>query len=212
MRERYRVGKINPIPVPLSHTGLENIFYYPQQVEMVQSARKAVTGDGICIGLTFKANSFIHPKTARSRDLIEAIVGEVRSHRELKNIAFTPIQINRNTISASHTDNNLIGTPSVAVGLGEYVGGRHRLEGAKHPLHIRDHAVVFDGRKPHSSGLFNGDRWSLVLFVHASWEHTSPAMRRQLIGLGLPCPPSGSTQIAVPAVDEAPSAKAWGPR
>ena len=67
---------------------------------MVPSARKAVTGDGIYIGLTFKTSSFIHPKTDRNRDLIEAIVAEVRSHDELKNIAFTSIQINHNTISA----------------------------------------------------------------------------------------------------------------
>ena len=104
------VGKINPIPVPLSYSGIEDIFYYLMEVEMVQSARKAVTGDGICIGLTFKSNSFIHPKTSRSRGLIEAVVSEVRSHEELRNIAFTSIQINHNTISASHTDNNLIGT------------------------------------------------------------------------------------------------------
>ena len=67
---------------------------------MVPSARKAVAGDGICIGLTFKTSPFIHPKTDRNRDLIEAIVAEVRSHDELKSIAFTSIQIIHNTISA----------------------------------------------------------------------------------------------------------------
>ena len=85
---------------------------------MVPSARKAVTGDGICIGLTYKTCPFIHPKTTRNRDLIEAIVAEVRSHEELKNIAFTSIQINHNTISASHTDNNLTNTPPIAIGFG----------------------------------------------------------------------------------------------
>ena len=89
------------------------------------------------------------------------------------------------------------------MGLGEYVGGRLRLDGAKQPLHIRDHAVVFDGRKLHSSGLFNGDRWSLVLLVHSPWEHVTPAMRKQLTGLGLPCPPQGATLVAVPAVEDA---------
>ena len=116
---------------------------------MVPSARKAVTGDGVCIGLTFKTSPFLHPKTQRNRELIEAIVEEVRSHKELRDVCFTSIQINHNTISAPHTDNNLIGTPSIAMGLGSYVGGRLRLEGAKQPLHIRDHAVVFNGRNIH---------------------------------------------------------------
>ena len=106
-----------------------------------------MTGDGICIGLAFKSSPFVHPKTARNRDLIEAIVAEVRSHPELKSIAFTSIQLNRNTISAPHTDNNLIGTPSIAIGLGDYSGGRLRLRGAQQPLDINDRAVVFDGRK-----------------------------------------------------------------
>ena len=85
------------------------------------------------------------------------------------------------------------------MGLGDYVGGRLRLDGAKQPLNIRDHAVLFDGRKFHSSGIFNGDRWSMVLFVHSSWVDVTPAMRAQLIGLGFPCPPIGPTAVAVPA-------------
>ena len=150
------VGKINPQPIKLSPKGIKDIFYYLSQVEMVPSARKAVTGDGICIGLTFKSSPFVHPKTARSRDLIEAIVAEVRSHTELKNIAFTSIQINHNTISAPHTDNNLVGTPSIAIGLGDYSGGRLRLEGAQQPLSINDRAVVFDGRKSTPLGCLTG--------------------------------------------------------
>ncbi len=183
------VGKLNPQPIRLGSKGIDNIFYYLSQVEMAPSARKAVTGDGICIGLTFKTSPFVHPKTDRNRDLIEAIVAEVRSHTELRNIAFTSIQINHSTRSAPHTDNNLIGTPSIAIGLGDYSGGRLRLEGAIQPLNISDRAVVFDGRKFHSSGLVNGDRWSLVLFVHSSWATTSPDMRSKLISLGMPCPP-----------------------
>jgi hypothetical protein len=131
--------------------------------------------------------------------LIEAVVEEVRSHRELRDVCFTSIQINHNTISAPHTDNNLIGTPSIAMGLGNYVGGRVRLEGAKQPLHIRDHAVIFNGRNIHSSGTFNGDRWSMVLFVHSSWVDTSPEMQAQLRGMGFPLPPCGPTAVAVSA-------------
>ena len=135
--------------------------------------------------------------------MIKQIVDEVHSHEELRNLPFTSIQIIHNTVSASHTDNKLIGTPSITIGLGDYVGGRLRIDGGKQPLHIHNHAVVYDGRKPHTSGLFNGDRWSLVLFVHSSWEHVSDAIAKQLIESGLPCPPRGPTQAAVPATEKA---------
>ena len=104
-----------------------------------------------------------------------------------------------------------MGTPSIAIGLGEYSGGRLRLEGVPQPLNINDRAVVFDGRKIHSSGLFNGDRWSLVLFVHSSWATTSPSMRSKLISLGLPCSPRPSSGVAFPAIGGAPTAEAGVP-
>ena len=112
------VGKINPKPVKLTQTGIHDIFYHLRNVHMVPSARKAVAGDGVCIGLTFKSSPFVHPKTKRNRELVAAVVAEVRSHKELRNVCFTSIHINHNTISAPHTDSNLIGTPSIAMRLG----------------------------------------------------------------------------------------------
>jgi hypothetical protein len=189
----------------LNQSGVSDILRRLLDVEMAKSARQAVTGDGICIGLNYKTNAFVHPKTIRDKELTKLIVDEVRSHEELQNISFTSIQINHNTVSAPHTDNNLKGFPSIAIGLGDYVGGRLRIVGAKQPLHIRDHAVVFDGLETHSSGKFNGDRWSLVLFVHASWETVSDDMAKQLIELGLPCPPSAPTPKPTQAAAPAPS-------
>jgi hypothetical protein len=51
-----------------------------------------------------------------------------------------------------------------------------------------DHAVVFNGFQTHISGQFNGDRWSQVLFVHASWGKASKEAASELRKLGLPCP------------------------
>ncbi len=110
------VGKINPKPLKLSHKGIHDIFYHLLNVNMVPSARKAVTGDGVCIGLTYKTNPFVHPKTQRNRELIGAAVAENRSHKAFDKIYFTSIQINHNTISAPHTDNNLVGTPPLPWG------------------------------------------------------------------------------------------------
>ena len=110
----------------------------------------------------------------------------MHSHSEPCALPFTSVKISHNVISALHTDNNLPGTMSIALGLGEYVGGRLRVDGSKQPLHIRDHALVYDGSKPHSSGSLNGDLWSLVLFTHSAWGQTPHALREQLIELGFP--------------------------
>jgi hypothetical protein len=79
------VGKFNPKPIRLSQSGLNDILRRLLDVEMVKSARRAVAGDGICIGLNYKTNAFVHPKTVRDKELIKLIVDEVRSHEELQN-------------------------------------------------------------------------------------------------------------------------------
>ena len=58
------VKKISPKPIKLTPRGIHGVFYYLLEVAMAPSARKAVTGDGICIGLTFKSS--IHSKTSRA--------------------------------------------------------------------------------------------------------------------------------------------------
>ena len=96
-----------------------------------------------------------------------------------------------------HTDNNLEGCPiDCNRGLGDYAGGRLRSTGTKRPLHIRDHAVVFSGLQTHSAGKLNGDRWSLVLFAHASWATVSDEAAHELRLLGLPCPPKTTVGTA----------------
>ena len=94
------VGKLSPTPIQLKSGGADSISRHLLDVKMTTYARKAVTGEGVCTDLNYKTQAFIHPKTARSQELIKQIVDEVRSHRELQSISFTSIQVNRNTISA----------------------------------------------------------------------------------------------------------------
>ena len=61
------------------------------------------------------------------------------------------------------------------------------------------------------SGVFNGDRWSMVLLVHSSWATTTPDMRSKLISLGMPCPPSGPSCSAAPAIGGSLAAEAGLP-
>ena len=67
---------------------------------MVKSARRAVAGDGVCIGLTYKDKAFVHPRTTRCKNLIKEIVAEAKPHKDLKHICLASIQINHDTISA----------------------------------------------------------------------------------------------------------------
>ncbi len=107
---------------------------------------RAITGDGVCIRLIYRENAFVHPQTKHCRELAREIVSELQSHDELRGIELTSIQISHNTISAPRTDSNRVGFPSVAIGLGDYEGGKLRVEGSA-PIGLRNHAVVFDGLK-----------------------------------------------------------------
>ncbi len=128
---------------------------------------------------------------------MKGTVAETRSHEVLWATAFTSIQISHNTISAPHVDNNLAGFPSFAAGLGDYEGGRLRVDGVRSPIYIRNHAVISDGLKTLSSGKLNGDRWSLVPCVHASWQKAPTTLASDLRQLGFPCPLT--TSNALPA-------------
>ena len=82
-----------------------------------------------------------------------------------------------------------MGFPSIAVGLSDYESGELRVDGST-PTDLRSHAIVFDGLRTDSSSKFNGDRWSLVLVVHASWDKVPAATASELRQKGVPCPPT----------------------
>ena len=62
---RTAVGTSKPARVPLRPQGCENIPELLWRVEMVKSARRAVTGAGVCIGLTYRDQAFTHPKAKK---------------------------------------------------------------------------------------------------------------------------------------------------
>ena len=71
---------------------------------MAKSARRAVALFLLCIGLAYKDQPFIHPKTKSCRSLAEALVEEIGKHPTLSRVKFSSIKINHNTISALPTD------------------------------------------------------------------------------------------------------------
>ncbi len=73
------VWKTKPTRAALSSSGADKIFRRLLDVVMAKSARRAITGDGVCIGLTYNGNAFVHRKASRNKDLTREIVAEVKS-------------------------------------------------------------------------------------------------------------------------------------
>ena len=112
-------------------------------------------------GRTLHRRPYINVLTSPNAALIGYIREEIESHPELRDTPWTTVQVLHDTIEAPHVDASLPGYNSIAFGLGAYVGGRLRIHGVKQPLQLHERAVVYDGTQIHSSGVFNGDRWSM---------------------------------------------------
>ncbi len=115
------VGRLNPKPIKLNPSGIDNILHHLLDDERVKSARQAVAGEGLCMGSELRSRSICDPKARRSKELVKQIADDVRSHEDLSNLSLTSILINHNTTSAPHADNNLKGLPSTATCLGAWV-------------------------------------------------------------------------------------------
>ncbi len=76
--------------------------------------------------------------------MVEALVEEISKHETLSKVKFSSIQINPNTISTPHKDNNLEGYPSIAMRLGGFEGGRLRI-GGHAPISMCERTGVLDG-------------------------------------------------------------------
>ena len=82
------------------------------------------------------------------------------------------LQINRNTVSISHTDKNNIGLSAIML-LGNFTGGEFHMDDDSVVLDETDCGTwtVIDGKKPHHSTQFHGERFSIVAFLHSrNWE------------------------------------------
>lgn len=92
-----------------------------------------------------------------------------------KGYIFEQVYVNYKVRCKPHLDSNNVGT-SLLVGLGDYSGGESHLftHGSENPpvtIDIKSNYCMFDGSKLlHSSGDFEGDRYSLVFFNSAKSE------------------------------------------
>ena len=85
------VGKFNPHPIKLSQQGIDYILHSLLDVVMSPKDKRSAKGEGICIGLNYRASAFVHHKTSQACDIIKQVVDEVRSHSELCTL---PLHVN----------------------------------------------------------------------------------------------------------------------
>ena len=90
---------------------------------------------------------------------------------------WSSLQVNYNTVSQEHCDANNRGT-SLIVTLGDYIGGSFVLGDQVQDTYGK--LVEFDGKTPHSSEPFQGNRYSVIAFDHKS-SHRIPESQRVLL-------------------------------
>ena len=95
------------------------------------------------------------------------------------------LQLNYRSKARPHADKNNLGLSAVMTA-GSYKGGEFRvLDGSAHlDPSSPGQGVVFDGTKAHESGEAEGDRYSIVAYLHNSTEDLGPEDKRTLKGLG----------------------------
>ena len=148
----------------------------------------STTSRGACIGLTWNRSRTPYCHFMPEAALLVNLIVKCAAAAD-PTLAFTTIQVNQQLRSKLHTDSNSLG-PSMVIHIGPYTGGwtwvystgcgDFILPSAWHHL---------DGKTPHASNPFFGDRISLVLFSHkaANMPNAAPALA-QTRQLGI-CPP-----------------------
>jgi len=116
--------------------------------------------------------------------LARNICNEIRRRRP--DFPFTSIQVNKNSTSKLHVDSSNAG-PSLIHGLGEYRGGELYVDG-RGLLDVWNKWVEFDGNVPHFTNVFTGRRYTLIFFVHQSYQLLRKIDKQYLQRLGFNFP------------------------
>lgn len=107
---------------------------------------------------------------------------------------FTSITMNFNYQSREHRDTFHVGGRSRIIALGDYDGGELRLRAddaapaEAQLLDVKQRWLDFDGTLRHETAPFEGERYSLIYFVHETALHVHGADRQPLLDLGFRWP------------------------
>ena len=169
---------------------MDSMTWYPlwqciRTIDILPSSRPAVEGSGVCFGIIDSDSSpqlaTLHGQAANIIRRINACVHEVA--RSLQSpFAWSSLQVNRNTISSWHRDGANIG-PSMIFAVGSYTGGEFEIEGHS-PFSILGRAAIIDGKCRHRAHPFQGERWSIIAFMHHRAAEVTPTQRADLLNLG----------------------------
>ena len=142
------------------------------------SSRMQVVGESLFAGVLRGQLKCAAVKVPLVKTLNDVVRSTVPNHY------FTTIVINRNTMSRPHPDRYNVG-PSVITSVGMHTGGELVVGGT--PIDIHNRFVQFDGKVEHYNEMYDGERYSIIWFVHSSFRSVDAS---KLIALGFNPPPT----------------------
>jgi hypothetical protein len=104
---------------------------------------------------------------------------------------YTSIVVLQNSKCPVHVDKNNMGVSAI-ITLGDHIGGELWVyNDDRSPLMCRNTPHLFDGKVPHATMPFKGERYSVVFYCRREVPAAKPDVRAQLEELGFPLPPVG---------------------
>ena len=155
-----------------------------------RTARQTVPGLGFCIGATRDAKGamFTMPFNADQAECVQA-ANQLIHDCGLSGFHWTSLQFNKNTVACEHTDKHNKGLSLVII-LGDFTGGSLCVPSRSivtspniHPV-----GIIIDGTEYHRSTQFVGTRYSIVAFMHTSYDELSLKQREKLTQLDFRLP------------------------
>lgn len=143
--------------------------------------------ESVCVGVVAaRANGVVASAFARRRPGLTRLLALLGRKMLPDDFTFTSIQVNRNLQCPLHVDDFNAGE-SIIIGLGEYSGGElWTLQDG--PVNVRHKFFRYDGTEPHATLPFEGERFSVVYFVHQTHPKLNQEDRAYLESLGFKLP------------------------
>jgi hypothetical protein len=134
--------------------------------------------------------------TEQCASVIKAINTAIRNAIGDRKFVWGSLQINYNTVSQPHEDKNNVGDSMMFL-LGDFTFGAFRMSDSSVVLSDKGVLLALDGTKTHESDRFEGQRYSVVAFLHKAVSALPRESIAQLIALGFVLP-----SIVSPTVDD----------
>lgn len=143
---------------------------------------KVMCNDAIIFGFTrsLAHGPSITASTKKNPELVKHLVTLMRRHDPT--FRFSGIYINRNFCRVLHTDSGNLGDTYMLT-LGDFVGGQLWIYPDR-AEDTRNQWVRFDGRVPHCTYPFKGERYSVIFFASRFVNSTSAEVKRTLAQYG----------------------------